>query len=74
MSELTDKFPTAYYQAHDHLVCPNGDKLRSDAEGLFCWIEGERVPAEIINGIVVPRSILVEDKPAAKGKVKDANG
>lgn len=53
MAEVVDKFPTAHYEANDHLICPNGDKVRSDDEGLFCWLEGARVPYPIAPAPVV---------------------
>jgi len=86
MPELTDIFPTAVYETNGYLICPNGDKLRSDAEGLFCWIEGDtssgragqRVPATVVNGQV---QLLPAAAPAAapaakskKAEVADANG
>ena len=37
-------FPTHIYQEAGTLICPNGDKVRSDDDGLFCIIDGERVP------------------------------
>jgi hypothetical protein len=38
------QFPTSFYQANGILQCPNGDKVRSDEAGLFCLIDGKRVP------------------------------
>lgn len=63
---MSDKFPTAFYESNDALVCPNGDKLRSDDEGTFCWIEGDpsgngkaaRVPAVVVNGAVVLQPVV----------------
>jgi hypothetical protein len=73
-----DKFPTSFYERNNILTCPNGDQLRSDDEGTFCWIEGDRVPAVVVNGVVV---LQVEEKPKSTkvkaGKVEgatDANG
>lgn len=58
MIEPTETFSTDYYNAHGHLVCPNGDKLRSDDQGLFCWMEGQRIPAEVINGVVTVKIVI----------------
>ncbi|HEY9631027.1 MAG TPA: hypothetical protein V6C84_27370 [Coleofasciculaceae cyanobacterium] len=66
------QFPTAYYEAHGHLTCPNGDKLRSDAEGLFCWVEGDRQAAKVVNGRVELIPVPKAKKPAEDKK--DANG
>jgi hypothetical protein len=59
MLPIVDKFPTAFYESNDVLVCPNGDKLRSDDEGTFCWLEGDRVPAAVVNGVVVLQPVAV---------------
>ncbi|NJN87070.1 MAG: hypothetical protein HC881_13220 [Leptolyngbyaceae cyanobacterium SL_7_1] len=72
---MTDKFPTAFYEANDVLTCPNGDKLRSDDEGVFCLVEGERIAAEVVNGRVklIDRAIARTKKPV-KEQESDANG
>lgn len=57
---MTDTFPTSYYEENNYLVCPNGDKVRSDAEGLFCWIDGARVPAIAGVGGVITLQQIVE--------------
>lgn len=61
---MSDKFPTAYYEAHDIPTCPNGDKVRSDEEGLFCWIEGARVPYPIAAAPVVTIQPVVVTPPS----------
>ncbi|MBD2465722.1 hypothetical protein H6G89_32560 [Oscillatoria sp. FACHB-1407] len=84
---MADKFPTAYYEAHNIPTCPNGDKVRSDEEGLFCWVEGARVPALVTGGQVVlqpvstvpeplvePAKTPIPAKAKAKGEPTDANG
>lgn len=64
---------TAFYQAHGIPVCPDGDKLRSDEEGVFCIVDGDRVAATLVNGVVHLEP--VPEKPASKSKaVKDADG
>lgn len=40
-------FPTSFYVANGILTCPNGDKVRSDDQGLFCLVDGARVPYPI---------------------------
>jgi hypothetical protein len=55
---MADKFPTAYHEANDYLTCPNGDKARSDEEGLFCWIDSERIPAVSFNGQIVLQPVI----------------
>jgi hypothetical protein len=71
---MPDKFPTTFYQKHGILTCPNGDQLRSDDEGLFCLIDGDRVSATVVNGaVVLPKPAAdpkpaVDPKPAAKPK------
>jgi hypothetical protein len=85
---LADKFPTAFYQDNGALTCPNGDKVRSDEEGLFCWLEGQRVPYPVVelpvpaapvpvpaDAFTVPDAGLIH-KPSSKKKAgdPDANG
>ena len=66
MPETVDKFPTEYYETHEILTCPNGDKLRSDVDGIFCWMDGDRIPAKIVNGVVelLPVEKAAEAQPA----------
>lgn len=61
---MADKFPTQSYEESGLPICPNGDQVRSDEAGLFCWMEGERVSAEIVNGKV--RLLEVEPLPEKK--------
>lgn len=67
-------YSTSYYQAHGHLVCSNGDKLRSDAEGVFCLVDGDRAPARVVNGQVelipvsVPKAKKAIEKPTEDKK------
>jgi hypothetical protein len=63
-----EKFSNDFYEAHGILTCPNGDKMRSDAEGMFCVVEGERVPSQIINGVV---TLQAKPKAIAKGKKEE---
>ena len=67
-----EKFPTAYYEVHGIPTCPNGDKLRTDEQGLFCLVEGQRTAIEVVNGVVQ----LIVPKPVEKsGKgAKSADG
>jgi hypothetical protein len=77
---MADKFPTESYAESGLPICPNGDQVRSDESGLFCWMDGERVDAEIVNGKVrVFETVLAEKKttkskkPAEEGQT-DGNG
>lgn len=67
---MADKFPTESYIESGLPVCPNGDQIRSDEQGLFCWIEGERVSAEIVNGKVRLFEAVVAEKKTTKSKSK----
>jgi hypothetical protein len=72
---LADKFPTAFHQANNVLTCPNGDKVRSDDEGLFCWLEGQRIPYPVVE-MPAPAVLTVpadQADPAKSGK-KNVNG
>lgn len=64
-----DKFPTEAYVESGLPICPNGDQVRSDELGLFCWIESQRIDAEIVNGKV--RLLEPEPElPEKKAKVR----
>jgi hypothetical protein len=63
---------TGFYEGHDILTCPDGDKLRSDDEGTFCMVDGDRVPAVVINGAVTLKP-AAKSKKAPEGK-QDGNG
>jgi hypothetical protein len=67
---------TEFYENHDIPTCPDGDKLRSDAEGLFCMVEGERIAASLINGAVVlmERPVIAAKSKKPAGEKADANG
>lgn len=43
----------SFYEKHDIAVCPDGDKVRSDDDGLFCIVAAVRVPARVVNGQTV---------------------
>jgi hypothetical protein len=64
---------TAFYEGHGILVCPDGDKLRSDEEGLFCVVDGDRVAAAVVNGVVTLQPPAPKSKKAPEGK-QDGNG
>lgn len=64
---MADTFPTEAYEESGLPICPNGDQVRSDGLGLFCWIDGERAPVELVNGKV--RLLLPDDKKS-KSKFK----
>lgn len=40
---MVETFATDFHQSMGIPLCPNGDQVRSDDEGLFCWLDGERV-------------------------------
>lgn len=76
---MQDKFPTQAYEESGLPICPNGDQVRSDEAGLFCWIEGERVSAEIVNGrvrLLEVEELVIEKKITKKkeGGGSDGNG
>jgi len=41
---------SSFYEKHDIATCPDGDKVRSDGDGLFCIVDAARVPARVVNG------------------------
>jgi hypothetical protein len=45
---MAEVFTTDFYHQQGIPVCPNGDQVRSDEWGLFCWLGGERVPYPIV--------------------------
>lgn len=48
---MSDVFPTEFYRSQGILLCPNGDQVRSDEEGLFCWLDGKRVPYPVMETV-----------------------
>ena len=55
----SEVFSSAFYGTAGIRQCPNGDKLRSGEDGLFCLVDGSAVPAEItLDGSV---KLLSED-------------
>ena len=54
----SEVFSSAFYGTAGIRQCPNGDKLRSGEDGLFCLVDGIAVPAGIKDGSV---KLLSED-------------
>lgn len=68
---------SSFYESHGIPVCPDGDKLRSDEEGLFCMIEGDRAAAKLVNGAVVIEAAKPSKAKSSKDKsegLTDGNG
>jgi hypothetical protein len=60
---MEEHFTTDFYQQTGMKICPNGDQVRSDDQGLFCMIGGDRVPYPIVE----PEP---EPEPEPKGRSK----
>lgn len=70
---LQEKFPTEIAIARGDRICPNGDSVRSDEEGLFCWLYAQRVPYPASVETVAALEEAAA-QPKSEGKKKGKSG